>query len=885
MAETSPALRQWQVRPTGRRRPLRGRDAELGCFADVLRTAVARGQGMAVSIVAAAGTGKTALLTEMAGMAQAQGFRVTRLGLDEEFRSDILARRLRDADVVPDDLRVVLESRLARAPLLVTLDNLRWSEPTVSTLETLFSLLTTRPLVCALARRPDEHSQHLDQLIRYVEDRDAVVHLPLPRMSEDAVVAVVEDMLGAVPNEEFAELVACAEGNPGALVDLVDGLGRGGFVRREQGIAFLSNRDGAAVPECLAGLVQRRLDELSPQTRQALDVAAVLGRTFAPDDVAKLLHQPIAALAPACREAVSAGLIESAAERMRFRRESVWRVVLQRIPESVRNALHHQAARLLFTRGGSVVDMTEHVLLGATGHDPLTLEMLRRAAEQALEAAPRAAAKLASRGLELISVDSVAWLPLTMIAVESCTRAGPVPRAVELATGAIRQGVPPEAGDALRYWLANALTLQGKPVDGVEPAPEHTTRLALNAAMADTVHSVPADAPPPPSCAMRAWQAGMVTTALRLSDEAMRTDDARGPVTWIGHPRLVRAAILTALRDVDGARAAITDVGHDIDPALCGLPTLLSARLDLVCGRLANAMANASESLAVARETGVRVYLPAALAVLTTVSSRRADLAAKVAEHGLAAWAAREVSGKPSVTLAWARAQLTFAEGGSDPALELVCRDSAGHTLLFVEEPVAAAWLVRAALAMGDRDWAMTALDTAERLAGDNRGVRVLEMSALHARGVLHGDIGALARAAEAHVDPWGRASATEDLGAVLAGRDREAAVSRLEAAAALYESIGAERDRARIRRRLRELGVVKRHWRARDRPGTGVAGLTETERAVAVLVATGLTNKQVAARMFISPHTVAFHLRKVFRKLDVSSRIELARLIPPDGG
>ena len=163
-----------------------------------------------VSVVGDAGVGKTALLAEMAAVAQAQGFRVTRLGLDEEFRPDVLVGRLRDADVIPNDLRVVLESRLARTPLLVTLDNLRWSESTVPTLETLFSLLTTRPLVCVLARRPDWHSAHLDQLIRYVEDRDAVVHLPLRRMSGEAVVAVVEDVLGAAPDAALTELVACA---------------------------------------------------------------------------------------------------------------------------------------------------------------------------------------------------------------------------------------------------------------------------------------------------------------------------------------------------------------------------------------------------------------------------------------------------------------------------------------------------------------------------------------------------------------------------------------------------------------------------------------------------------------------------------------------------
>jgi len=876
-AEVPPTFRHRPVRSGAKRLPLRGRDLELSCFAELLRTAVTRGHGVAVSIVAGAGAGKTALLAELANLAQAQGFRVTRLAMDEEFRPDVLVRRLRDTDVVPSDLRVVLESRLARTPLLVTLDNLRWSEPTAPTLETVFSLLTTRPLVCVLARRPGECTAHLDQLVRYVEDRDAMVHMRLRRMSAEAVAMVVEDLLGAAPNEALTELAACAEGNPGELISLVDGLVRDGLVSREHDNAFLSGELGGAVPESLAALVQRRLDPLSAQARQLLDVAAVLGRTFTPGDVAKMLRQPLAALAPAFREAVSAELLDSVAERMRFRRDPAWQVVLQRIPVPIRSALHHQAARLLFTRGGPVADMTEHLLLGATLRDPLTLEMLRTAAERALGPSPRAAVNLSLRGLELVRDDSAEWLPLTRLAVESCTRAGPLCTAVELATGALDRELPPEADRALRHWLSAALVLQGNRV-----TPD-SARLGLDAAMAAVVHGGHADVASLPSCAMQAWQAGRIAAALRLSDAAARSAEAREPVTWLGHPLLVRAAILTGLRDVDGARAAIAAVGPRVDPALSVLPTLLSARIDLCLGRLANALTKASETLALAKETGAHVYLPAALAVLTTVSLRRADLAAKVAEHALAAWAFREITGRRSVTLEWAQAQLEFAGDGEDPVLQAVCRDSAGRELLFVEEPAAAAWIVRTALAMGERDWAAAALSTVERLAGDSREVRSLVMSALHARGVLHGDAGALAEAAERHVDAWASASASEDLGAMLAGRDRDAAVSRLEVAAARYDSVGAERDGARVRRRLRELGVVRRHWRVRTRSGTGLAALTETERSVAALVATGLTNKQVAARMFISPHTVAFHLRKVFRKLDIGSRIELARLIQPN--
>jgi DNA-binding CsgD family transcriptional regulator len=57
-------------------------------------------------------------------------------------------------------------------------------------------------------------------------------------------------------------------------------------------------------------------------------------------------------------------------------------------------------------------------------------------------------------------------------------------------------------------------------------------------------------------------------------------------------------------------------------------------------------------------------------------------------------------------------------------------------------------------------------------------------------------------------------------------------------------------------------------------------ASLTEAERAVALQVSRGLTNREVAIRLYISPHTVDFHLRQLFRKLDVSSRVELTRVV-----
>jgi DNA-binding CsgD family transcriptional regulator len=95
----------------------------------------------------------------------------------------------------------------------------------------------------------------------------------------------------------------------------------------------------------------------------------------------------------------------------------------------------------------------------------------------------------------------------------------------------------------------------------------------------------------------------------------------------------------------------------------------------------------------------------------------------------------------------------------------------------------------------------------------------------------------------------------------------------------ASYEELGAERDAARVRSRLRAIGVRWRHGRRADRPVSGWASLTDTEREVAELVAEGLTNVHVAERMYVSRHTIDFYLRQIFRKLGIESRVALARL------
>jgi DNA-binding CsgD family transcriptional regulator len=230
------------------------------------------------------------------------------------------------------------------------------------------------------------------------------------------------------------------------------------------------------------------------------------------------------------------------------------------------------------------------------------------------------------------------------------------------------------------------------------------------------------------------------------------------------------------------------------------------------------------------------------------------------------------------------RAQVTEARDGPSAAITHLRQARAGlpgYPGLLSGDPALSAWLVRTSLAAGDRSLASQAAAAAVALAGANPGFPALAAAAAHSQGLVTQDPGLLAGAAAQHPDPWAKASAAEDLAVLLTSTAKDQAIGHLKAALDRYRQIGADRDQARIRRRLRQFGIRRRHWHTpATRPIAGWDSLTDTEQAVCRLVAEGLNNGQVAARLYISTHTVAHHLRQVFRKLSIASRVELTRIV-----
>ncbi|WP_405854133.1 LuxR C-terminal-related transcriptional regulator [Streptomyces sp. NBC_01515] len=311
---------------------------------------------------------------------------------------------------------------------------------------------------------------------------------------------------------------------------------------------------------------------------------------------------------------------------------------------------------------------------------------------------------------------------------------------------------------------------------------------------------------------------------------------------------------------------------------------MCEAETALARGDLDSATAAAEAGLRLAQQTGHRRSVPIGNLVMAVSATRRLDpnvgllYANRLRDNALFGHSVL-MAGQ----CAWAVAQALEARDGTASIAGLLVdlvHDRAMTQELLVSQPAAAAWLVRAAQQLGDESIAARIVSLAGELGARNRTFRTIQASAAHAKGLHERNAAALDRASALHLDTWARASALEDASAVRFTRrsEHDQAAELLKRAADGYRTVGARRDVLRVASKLRELEV--NGGRTPLRSGrfrrTG-SQLTDTEYAVADLVSQGLTNGRVARQLFISPHTVAFHLKKIFRKLDVSSRVELA--------
>ena len=235
---------------------------------------------------------------------------------------------------------------------------------------------------------------------------------------------------------------------------------------------------------------------------------------------------------------------------------------------------------------------------------------------------------------------------------------------------------------------------------------------------------------------------------------------------------------------------------------------------------------------------------------------------------------------------AWFLASRAMAQGDAARAHGMLCTMGEDERFslfpLFPHDVADDARLVHIALAVGDDELVRHTSTVADRRRQRNPNIASVRAAAAHVRGLTLRSAPDLEQAARLFGDsfrPLAQAAALEDLGSQHLDEGATAqAVEAFDRALVLDVDAGASWDAARVRRRLRELGVRRRIARVETAP-TGWASLTQAETAIADLVVEGRTNREIARQLFISPHTVNAHLRHVFEKMGVRSRVELTRM------
>jgi len=301
---------------------------------------------------------------------------------------------------------------------------------------------------------------------------------------------------------------------------------------------------------------------------------------------------------------------------------------------------------------------------------------------------------------------------------------------------------------------------------------------------------------------------------------------------------------------------------------------ILRAAAENDAGRFGFALAAADEGAALALASGQRAPFAACRAHLAYAAAVRGDheLAAEAAAEAMAL--ATELGiGLVVAVAGYAAAAIELSQGRDEAALPMLARIE--HPIFL---PQRAADECEALARLGRRDEAAASLGLLQRIAVASR-LPVNEARLERCCGILAEDDGSphFERALELHGDsrPFERARTELCYGEALRrARRRVDARGPLREALDLFEGMSAEPWAARAERELRATGETSRR---RD-PSTADQ-LTPQEFAICRLVAEGLTNREIGARLFLSARTVEYHLYKVFPKLGIASRVELARL------
>jgi DNA-binding CsgD family transcriptional regulator len=917
-----------------------GRDVEL----ETIRSFITSIAGGAAALVLEGdpGVGKTTLWRAALGLARERALRVLEasaaeaegmlsfasLGdlidgvLDEvsaalprpQRRALEVALLRREAEGSPHDMRAVgvafvnVLRTLAVEPILVAVEDVQWLDrPSARVLAFAARRLREEPVGLLVTRRsPDTDAGH-PELERGLPD-DRRDHLALGGLSLGALHRVLSERIGvAFPRPMLRRLHEVSGGNPFLALEMARALQQRGS-RPAPG-------EPLPVPRKLRDLVRERSGELPIEAREVALVVSALSQPAA--DVIEAAFPDSDRARSGLARALEAGLVEFEGERIRFTHPLLASVVYSEATPAARRQIHARLVDVV----GDPEERAWHLALATAHPDAGVAAILDEAAERArTRGAPEAAADLLEHARLLSPPESREEAAGRAVkSADLWFRAGDAVRTLSIIEDIIKTAGPGPSRTRALFLLP---TLGGlhEPVRG-------GTRALLEKALAQSGDDLAQRAEIELGLAWQEHMTGSVPEAIAHAGEALRMGEkstSPGLVTWaVGLVGFLRAlhgeGIDTALME----RAAAME--ESVEPLSVVLrPRWLLAIMLGWAGEHAAARSLLDRLQHMAREQGEIQWLSPSLTQKARVgllagawgeACRDAEEADRLAAQG--AWSFERAftlstralvaahRGDEHATRTLADEALSVLGRAGRSTAELEVRATLGLLELSLGDPAAAdgylgplvkdveaagiaepgvfrchANAIEALIGLGHLDRAIELLERFER-RGTSLG-RVWAMAtAARCRGLLLAAQGnpadalqALDRALEYHdrqPEPFERGRTLLSLGALRRRqRQKRSARESLETSLAIFEELGASLWAERTRTELARIG-----GRA---PSGGT--LTPSEHRVAGLVASGRSNKEVAAALFISPRTVEGHLKKVYAKLGVHSRMELARRI-----
>ncbi len=852
----------------------------MGAALTALR-AVRRGQPALVVLRGEPGIGKTALVRAIAEQAGRLGFHTAYCAAHEDDRVAPLASigpalrfgvtpLIESADFMnlasvhdqplwlAERLATLLERRAEDAPILLALDDAQWCDPlSVFILRVLPKRLIAAPIAWLLAGR-EVPGGPTELIVDAARPEVPVTSLDLAPLAEDAVLAVATDRLGAPPDPAVSRRLSDAHGNPFLTVQLLEGLFD----------PAMSDQAEAAVPIGLLDGVRRRVARTSDRCRELLRTAAVLGPEFQLDDVAALLGLPAAQLTEPLVEAINAGLLVDEGHAVRFRHDLLRKAVYEDLPPSGRRVLHRAIADHLLSCGRGYAAAAPHVLATAGPGDAAAADVLRKAAHEVLDTMSTTSVTFIRQAFELTDANDPRCGEIGVEAVAILVAARQFAEAIRFADSLLAGKLAAELHARVQLLLLPTLWSTGRQAEllarTTDPGapPDLAARLSAYHALATAEPIEQGDDP-----------IAAVVATLASAEAARREHDLRRThallaearlaaqgLTGYGAPEVDQVALrellaLARLDDIDGALAGLDDVTR-FDSWQAPRLALLRAQLAFGAGRIDDAADAAATANALMAELCDFAFEPRLRELEALLALARGDSAA-----------ARDAASPLAAALAT----------GAD----IVALLRVDHDFPWPEELLVGA--AAAAHRRGDANTVRAVADLLAERADRNPDVPSVTGARLLVDALSTGDFEpALARLRDCPRLLL-KARADEEYGrSIVDTAGRGAGLDALDAAHDRYAELGANASATRVQRLLQSAGARRRRWAPiPQRPTTGWDALTEMERRVALLIADGHTNRSAAEELVLSPSTISTHLRAVFSKLDVHSRVQLANLVP----